>query len=55
VALCDDLTADLLAGQAAAMGRWLARREVASVSFEETPDPFFNVNTPADLAAAALR
>ena len=31
-----------------ALGAW-------EVIFEETPDPFFNVNTPADLQAAAER
>ncbi len=36
-----------------AVGRWMARLPVATVEWPATPlDPFFNVNTPEDLARA---
>lgn len=53
--LADVLAADLAAGRAAAMHRWLAERRNGSVAFDGTPDPFFNINTPEELAAAASR
>ena len=31
---------------------WLERQRAESVDFEGTPDPFFNINTPMDLALA---
>ncbi|HTJ57276.1 MAG TPA: molybdenum cofactor guanylyltransferase MobA [Devosiaceae bacterium] len=34
---------------------WLAQHRTAFVEFEGEPDPFFNVNTPADLATLAER
>jgi molybdenum cofactor guanylyltransferase len=55
------------AASAARLQAWLAHgtdRRVKSfgaalgmraVTFEETPDPFFNINTPSDLAAAQAR
>jgi len=57
VALADDLEAALAAG-ARKVFAWLDRHDTAVVSFDAAPiggasiDPFFNVNTPADLATA---
>lgn len=56
VTLADEL-ATLLSGSAnRAVKRWLDRRQVIRVDFtpdsKKATDPFFNVNTPADLAAS---
>ena len=51
--LADALAADLAAGRAAGVHRWLAGRRVVEVAFTGDPDPFTNVNTPDDLATAA--
>lgn len=53
--LADALAADLVAGSASAMHRWLAARHTVSVEFDGEPDPFLNINTPEELAAAASR
>lgn len=55
--LADDL-ADFIAGSPTlSVTAWIARHEWAAATFEptgpEAPDPFFNINTPADLDAAA--
>ena len=53
VALADDLEAALRAGDRK-IDRWTARHGVVQVPFASDPvDPFFNVNTPDDLAEAA--
>ncbi len=53
VALRDDLRAAMLAGERK-IDRWTARHGVAHASWPAMPiDPFFNANTPEDLAAAA--
>ena len=52
VALADDLDAALRAGDRK-IDRWTARHGVVEVPFASDPvDPFFNVNTPEDLAEA---
>ena len=52
VALREDLRA-ALAGGTRKVTDWADRHGAASASFPETPwDPFFNVNTPEDLARA---
>ena len=52
VALADDLEAALRAGDRK-IDRWTARHGVTEVSFAHAAvDPFFNINTPDDLAAA---
>ena len=58
VTLADEL-ADFLSRSAnRAVKAWLDRQQVVQVDFTphaaETPDPFFNVNTPVDLAAAEI-
>ncbi len=53
VALRDVLRAALLAGERK-IDRWTARHGVAHAEWPVTPvDPFFNANTPQDLAEAA--
>jgi molybdopterin-guanine dinucleotide biosynthesis protein A len=56
VTLADDLAAFLDGSANRAVKVWLGRHQVVRVDFtpesETTPDPFFNINTPADLAAA---
>lgn len=55
VALRDDLRAFLLAGERAAVRDFITRHPHAEVDFPVQPggvDPFFNVNTPDDLAQA---
>jgi molybdopterin-guanine dinucleotide biosynthesis protein A len=37
------------------VGRWAAENGAQGVVFPETPDPFFNINTPDDLRAAQGR
>lgn len=50
--LADDLEAWLAAGQRAVRG-WLARHEACAVEFTMPSAPYLNINTPADLQAAA--
>jgi molybdopterin-guanine dinucleotide biosynthesis protein A len=56
VALADDLAAFLRESANRAVKAWLDRQHVFRVDFtpgsELATDPFFNINTPADLAAA---
>lgn len=53
VALRDDLRDALLAGERR-IDRWTARHGIAHVEWSVAPvDPFFNANTPEDLAEAA--
>lgn len=58
VALIDDLEAHLASGARAAMMAWIDRHAADVVAFKPVEvngigvDPFFNVNTPADLAEA---
>ncbi|MEN3976020.1 molybdenum cofactor guanylyltransferase MobA [Emcibacter sp. SYSU 3D8] len=48
-----DGLADFLAGGGRRAGDWAARTGAHTAVFEESPvDPFFNVNTPEELAAA---
>ena len=52
VALADDLEAALRAGQRK-IDAWTARHGVVEIAFPTDPiDPFFNINTAADLAEA---
>jgi len=51
VDLRDDLRAELLAGTRKVLA-WTDRHGTSYADFEGDPDPFFNVNTPEDLAAA---
>ena len=52
--LADDLAAFLAAGTSFKVADWLARHDVVTVDFDEVAgvDPFFNINTPGDLAQA---
>jgi molybdopterin-guanine dinucleotide biosynthesis protein A len=56
VALADQLAAFLGASPNRAVKAWLDRLELVRIDFspenEDATDPFFNVNTPADLAMA---
>lgn len=54
VALRDTLHDAIEAGQRR-VGRWAQDQGAALVAFHETPDPFFNINTPDDLALARAR
>jgi molybdenum cofactor guanylyltransferase len=55
VALRHDLRAALLAGERK-IDRWTARHGCATATWDAGPrDPFFNANTPAELAAAEAR
>ena len=54
--LADDLAAFLAAGGSRRARDWLARHDPAIVDVDDGPDgldPFFNINTPSDLAAIA--
>ncbi len=53
VRLRDRLRADIIAG-ARRLGVWAAENGACRVAFDDD-DPFFNVNTPEDLARAAQR
>ena len=37
------------------VGRWAAEQGAGVVCWDQPPDPFFNVNTPQDLAQAEAR
>jgi molybdopterin-guanine dinucleotide biosynthesis protein A len=52
--LADDLAAFLGAGRSFRAADWLARHDVVLVGFDGVAgvDPFFNINTPGDLAHA---
>lgn len=53
--LADDLEEGLVAGTARKVMAWIERHPVVTVPFETPaggPDPFFNANTPEDLALA---
>jgi len=54
IGLADDLAAFLAAGVSFKVSDWLARRDVVLVEFNDAGgvDPFFNINTPDDLAEA---
>ncbi len=56
VTLADRLAADLAAGAARRVLAWLHQSPVAHADFVEEAgrDPFFNINTPEDLAAAEI-
>ncbi len=60
VALADDLAHWMLSADTLRLRSWLARHEARAVAFgdcetaEGPLDPFFNVNTPADLERAEL-
>lgn len=58
VALADELAAFLDTSANRAVKAWLDRQQFIRVDFtpaaEEVADPFFNINTPADLADAVL-
>ncbi len=51
VALADALEADLRGGMRK-IDAWTAKHGIAHADFPEMPDPFFNANTPEDLAEA---
>jgi molybdopterin-guanine dinucleotide biosynthesis protein A len=53
VALRDDLRRAIIEDGLRRMGHWLERCSAKTAAFpDRTPDPFFNVNTPEDLAEA---
>jgi molybdopterin-guanine dinucleotide biosynthesis protein A len=54
VGLANDLAAFLAAGESLKVADWLARHDVVTVEFDGVAgvDPFFNINTPDDLAQA---
>lgn len=53
VALREPLREAVVSEGCRAVGRWMARYPVATAEWPVTPfDPFFNANTPADLAEA---
>ncbi|MDG5494851.1 molybdenum cofactor guanylyltransferase MobA [Niveispirillum sp. BGYR6] len=53
VSLCQDLRVALLVEGQRRVGQWAARHRPTFVDWPDTPlDPFLNVNTPDDLAAA---
>ncbi|MDR3494623.1 MAG: molybdenum cofactor guanylyltransferase MobA [Ancalomicrobiaceae bacterium] len=52
VTFADRLEADLRSGTARRVEAWLRQVAVAEVAFSGEPDPFFNVNTPDELALA---
>lgn len=52
VRLADALRHALTVEDMRRMDRWMARFRVAHADWPGEPDPFFNVNTPEDLAAA---
>jgi molybdopterin-guanine dinucleotide biosynthesis protein A len=55
VALADALEAALRAGERK-IDAWTARYGVAEAAFDDAPDdPFFNVNSPEELAEAERR
>lgn len=51
VAMAEALGAALAGGERRVMG-WMERQGLAVVGFAELPDPFANLNTPEELAAA---
>lgn len=53
-ALRDDLRAALIGGERR-VGVWAGRHGATEVCFAQTPDPFFNINTPQDLSRARAR
>ncbi len=56
IAAAGVLAADLAGGRSLSVGEWLGRLGATPVNFDSAAgnvDPFFNVNTPADLAEAA--
>jgi molybdopterin-guanine dinucleotide biosynthesis protein A len=57
VALREDLARWLVTSETMKVQAWAARHEIAYCDFEpehdRAPDPFFNANTPEDLAEAA--
>ncbi len=53
IACAQPLAGWLAEGQKPAMQRWIGTRPHVYVDIEDAPDPFFNVNTPEDLAVAA--
>lgn len=52
LALAGDLRAWLADSGNRAVHLWLERQEFQTAAFAGTPDPFFNINTPAELATA---
>lgn len=57
VCLADDLAAFLAAGKSLKAAEWLAGHDVVAVDFivpAGGSDPFFNINTPEDLARAEV-
>ncbi len=54
LALADDLAAFLAAGRSFKAGDWLSGHDAVNVRFDKVAgiDPFFNINTPDDLAWA---
>ena len=57
VSLADDLHRALAGEGLRKVDRWTARHRMADIEFPVPPegDPFFNINTPEDLAAAEAR
>jgi molybdopterin-guanine dinucleotide biosynthesis protein A len=53
LALREDLRAALVTEKLHKVGVWVGRHNAATAEWPDTPvDPFFNVNTPEDRAAA---
>ena len=50
--LADDIARTLETTDVRSVGAYARTRKWAVVPFDDGPDPFFNINTPADLAAA---
>jgi molybdopterin-guanine dinucleotide biosynthesis protein A len=55
LSMSDQIAAWLLTREERAVRAFLDEYGYSSVAFDELPDPFFNVNTPDDLASARLR
>jgi molybdopterin-guanine dinucleotide biosynthesis protein A len=53
---CGEVAGRLLAGGERSVHQWLAGLEVETVDFDDLdPDPFLNINTPADAARVGCR
>ncbi|MEO8758802.1 MAG: molybdenum cofactor guanylyltransferase MobA [Devosia sp.] len=48
----DELESWLILPEHRSLRHWIAGQQPVSVDFEGNPDPFFNINTPMDLALA---
>ena len=53
--LADDIERTLKTTDMRSVGAYARTKKWAVVPFDDGPDPFFNINTPEDLAAAQAR